>query len=950
MLAATVLALLLGLPGGALPPTAHERPSVATPTVVPSAVTASRAGPAVGNLTVPQWSNVTASWVTPPAGSPATYGFVDVVYDTSDHEFVGFAENSTAITPWVLSPEGWTEVNASYAPSERAYPSFVNDPALGGVIEFGGVSYANYGGSRVGHNDTWLFRAGNWTNLTQRVGTPPSGRVLVPLTFDANLSCVVAFGGATAIVGGWGLHNDTWELTSRGWSNVTPTAGVAPPFSGLGFAYDPSSGGDLMTEFSGPGYSGNYTWEFSAGRWTNLTPSLPVSPPPADWVGIATSPFGNGVLLYLGGTGAVAPTANWTWEFENDTWANLTPLQPVQPPVSSAFIFSSTFGGFAADPEGHFVLFLTDTQTGSQTIQVPSAWLLGPPAGLLGEAVPALQDVGRAIQLRVGLLTAGSNLTLSYSGLPPGCTSANVTDLICLPNAAGAFEVTATVAAGAAVLATVPIWFNVTPALAIAAFTEQPAAITLGNSTVLNLSTTGGIAPLSTHYSGLPQGCAGSSTTLRCSPSQSGTFTITATVQDSAGDQVNGSVSLTVNARPNAATVVASPDRLELGDLLRLGAHVANGTAPFAFAWSGIPPGCAPADAAELSCVPNAAGSFEVGLVITDAFGWSANASTIVSVLPDFHLAAITATPASVDLGVPVAIALETTGGYGIRSSELTGFPGTCTLDSTGQGQCLPTSPGTYTLEEKVTDLLNHTQWGNATLVVNPDPTAALVGPTVSEVGLVSAFTLEAVGGTPPWKSSFQSLPPMTALPGGCEAASPITLTCRWNSVGAFSLEAVVTDAFGSTVDAVATASVYPALRVASLTVLPTSPTAGGTFQLITNVTGGDGPFRYDYAGLPPGCPLADTAEVTCTMALAGTFTTGVTVTDSLGASAAGNVTIHVRPNAISVSWVPGAVGGGAAGAVALAAVAVLYRRRKGSDRYSVTSGADTPPGGNHPG
>ena len=86
--------------------------------------------------------------------------------------------------------------------------------------------------------------------------------------------------------------------------------------------------------------------------------------------------------------------------------------------------------------------------------------------------------------------------------------------------------------------------------------------------------------------------------------------------------------------------------------------------------------------------------------------------------------------------------------------------------------------------------------------------------------------------------------------------------------------------------DSVAVAFTPGAPVVSSFVAVPASVPVGGTAILEVVATGGSGGLHYTYSGLPPGCLTADTASLPCTPSAAGTYSIGVTVTDSLGRSA----------------------------------------------------------------
>ncbi len=84
----------------------------------------------------------------------------------------------------------------------------------------------------------------------------------------------------------------------------------------------------------------------------------------------------------------------------------------------------------------------------------------------------------------------------------------------------------------------------------ITSFSAAPSVISLGNSTTLTVSATGGSLPYSYFYSGLPTGClTANSSTLICKPTETGTFPISVQVTDSVGMILSAQTSLTITLK-----------------------------------------------------------------------------------------------------------------------------------------------------------------------------------------------------------------------------------------------------------------------------------------------------------------------------------------------------------------------------------------------------------------
>jgi hypothetical protein len=91
-------------------------------------------------------------------------------------------------------------------------------------------------------------------------------------------------------------------------------------------------------------------------------------------------------------------------------------------------------------------------------------------------------------------------------------------------------------------------------------------------------------------------------------------------------------VGIVVNPRPAIASLSASPSGALAGQRLTLSAVTTGGTPNDTYAWSGLPDGCAAANALVVVCDPSVAGTFNVSFRVTDSVGVQANATVLVSV------------------------------------------------------------------------------------------------------------------------------------------------------------------------------------------------------------------------------------------------------------------------------------------------------------------------------
>ncbi len=271
------------------------------------------------------------------------------------------------------------------------------------------------------------------------------------------------------------------------------------------------------------------------------------------------------------------------------------------------------------------------TVSGSGTI----AALIAPFAIQSVTVSPAAVDVGVSTTF---LVTVGPTQTYAYNwqSLPPGCTGTNVNPLPCSPSATGNYSVSVAVTDPWGLTlhsSSTTLTVNSLPKLdSIAA---SPAQIDVGVSVTFSASRSGGTEPFTFAYTGLPAGCASqNAATLTCSPTAQGVFVVNVTVTDAYSQVSENNTTLTVNALPTLQVILTPGSSFSAGKSLTIQAVVVGGTGPFTFDYSGLPAGCASANATAVTCLPTATGTFNVVVKVTDAFGKNATQQLVVSIVP----------------------------------------------------------------------------------------------------------------------------------------------------------------------------------------------------------------------------------------------------------------------------------------------------------------------------
>jgi hypothetical protein len=768
-------------------------------------------------------------------------------------------------TTWTYSGGRWTNLSAaSLSPSARADMALTYDSADGYVVGFGGCACPVNGGTGGVLSDTWKFASGNWTELATNA-TPPA-RSLAGLVYDASDGYVLMFGGQGATT----TYNDTWEFTGGGWTHITPVR--SPPWStGATMAYDAADNYVLLvtgafpastwTYHAGrwtnltalgdrtldgaaanpivydstdhylvlfgtahrPGNGATYpfllpdTWTFRGGNWSNVTGLVGTPPAARTMASVADYAPGSSVLLFGGSQAwdAVSGDLNDTWSYANHSWTELFPaispdsrtdMTGTYDPAVSADVFFGGWSGtavppLACDPNGP----CGDTwlwSNGSASTPLVQAF----------SASPAAFDLGTATHLLALVIGGTPPISYSYSGLPPGCTSANTSSLACTPTVAGDWTVTVLASDAAGHPASAQTLLSVAPLLSLAAFFANPSPSAVGERTLFSVQTANGTAPISYAYTGLPTGCLDQDVpTLPCTPTGSGNFTVHVAVQDAGGGAANGSLNLSVASTGSSGPLRITgyriaPSTIVLGNSTTISVNATSSSGPLTYAYGNLPSGCTSANASSLACGPTIAGAFGVTISVRDSAGDLASVSTNLTVDPvggggGVAISQFGSSPGNVTVGATVVLSVVASGGTGPLTYRYPTLPAGCVSANTSALPCAPSTAGTYGLYVVVSDAAGHSQGAVGALVVDPSVAA---GPSVSaffaspenvSYGNSTALIDEARG-TLPLAYTYTGLPP------GCQSRDASVLNCTATDVGTFHVTVRATDPTGRSVSA----------------------------------------------------------------------------------------------------------------------------------------------------
>jgi hypothetical protein len=373
------------------------------------------------------------------------------------------------------------------------------------------------------------------------------------------------------------------------------------------------------------------------------------------------------------------------------------------------------------------------------------------PFGLSAVEVPYSSiDLGVSQTLSIHVIGVGT-YHYRWSGLPSGCVPIDAPSLRCAATGAGNFSVRARVtnAEGISVLSA-PRTVTVVPRPGLSGLRASPQA-EVGSPLSLSASESGGTAPLSFTYYGLPAGCVSvDGPVLTCRPSAAGIFEITLNVTDSFSMGTESSVAVDIAPLPLVLSFQASRATLTAGATTVLTTAVEGGTAPFTYSYLGLPTGCTGASTDEVVCAPTGPGTFGVGVEVTDSLHHSSNASLELVVNPAPTIGSFSIQPTLVVLGESAFLNLSISGGTGPLRVAYAGLPPGCLSENTTRLECVSNTTGTFTVTAQVSDADGSMANSTQQLIVAPPtvparPAGAAASPSYFwlEVGIAVVVGIE---------------------------------------------------------------------------------------------------------------------------------------------------------------------------------------------------------------
>ena len=274
------------------------------------------------DLTANKWTQMK------PASGPTGRAGAELAYDTESDRVILFGGGNETPGVWNdtwaydYNTNTWSEL--AKGPEQHMGTRIVYDSESDRIILFGGHDMVK---SNVSYNEIWAydFNSDTWVEMKPST-TSPSIRNNHAMTYDAASDRVIMWGGENLALA---RDDSVWlyDFNTNTWQEMRPGNGQYPlELHGTTFAYDAESNRTIF--IGGIPILGDDTWVYdnTNNTWEKLTSST--FPTMRSWHAMAYNSTTDRMVLFGGVTGYVPDVFSnetWTYDYNTNTWTNVTP-------------------------------------------------------------------------------------------------------------------------------------------------------------------------------------------------------------------------------------------------------------------------------------------------------------------------------------------------------------------------------------------------------------------------------------------------------------------------------------------------------------------------------------------------------------------------------------------------------------------------------------------------
>lgn len=425
----------------------------------------------------------------------------------------------------------------------------------------------------------------------------------------------------------------------------------------------------------------------------------------------------------------------------------------------------------------------------------------------------------------------------------------------------------------------------------------------LGMSQQYTVSVSGGTPPYSYQwYQWFPDGsqpfAGANENTFVFTPSSAGFNLIYVEITDSLGAKVYIGATATVNPLPTVS-ILPNAVTMDIGQSQTFSAIVSGGTLPYSLQWYLNGTVIVGATSSSYTFMPASAGTYNIFLTATDAFGMSATSNIAVIVANPPPTILVSPSSVALDVGEPwtfIASIFNGTPPYSSYQWYIDGSPVAGATSSTWT--FMPLSVTNHVVYVTSTDSVGFECTSNMVIVT----VSAAMNPSIYPVsatldlGQSQEYTVQVSGGTAPYSYQWYQWLPTGCMPFPGATSATFTFTPTFSGLNI--IYVIITDSLGVQVNWGATANVNPPLS-ASISPKSVIMDIGMSQKFTAIAVNGTLPYAYQWYidGTLVVGETSSTWTYTPTLPSVGVHTIYVAVTDAVNSTVQSDyATIIVNP------------------------------------------------------